>query len=257
LHTVCQEACCPNQWECFSCKTAAFLIMGPVCTRDCRFCAVESGEPAPIDPAEPLRVAEAAQRLGLDYVVVTSVTRDDLADGGAGHFADTIQAIRNRIPGTGIEVLIPDFQGNIHALETVMNAGPDVLNHNIETVPRLYSLVRPQANYTRSLELLHTCARQFPDISVKSGLMAGMGETNEEIFSVLQDLRAHGCTHITIGQYLQPSRRHHPVHRYVSPEEFESWKETALDMGFRHAASGPFVRSSYHAKEGFRKRVSA
>ncbi|MGD9974866.1 MAG: lipoyl synthase [Desulfatirhabdiaceae bacterium] len=247
LHTVCQEACCPNQWECFSEQTAAFLIMGPVCTRDCRFCAVSHGIPKDLDPDEPSRVADAARSLGLTYVVVTSVTRDDLPDGGASCFARTIGAIRHAIPQAGIEVLIPDFQGDSSALKIVLQAGPTVLNHNIETVPRLYFIARPQAVYTRSLALLAESAAHSPHIPVKSGLMLGMGETEAEIVEVLEALRAHGCTRLTLGQYLQPGRNHLPVERYVPPQEFEHWRQTALKMGFVRPVCGPFVRSSYHA----------
>jgi lipoic acid synthetase len=251
LHTVCQEAKCPNIWECYSHRTATFLIMGERCTRNCRFCSVAAGPPGPLDPQEPARVAEAVERMGLKYVVVTSVTRDDLPDGGAGHFAATLHEIRRRVPGTEIEVLIPDFQGDPAALETVLRARPDVLNHNIETVPRLYPRVRPQADYRRSLELLRRAGEIAPGIPTKSGLMLGLGERPEEIRQTLQDLRAVGGRILTLGQYLQPSPEHLPVVRYVTPEEFENWRTTALEMGFAEVASGPFVRSSYHAKESF------
>jgi len=251
LHTVCQEAKCPNIWECYSHHTATFLIMGERCTRNCRFCSVAPGLPAPLDPQEPARVAEAAAGMQLSYVVVTSVTRDDLPDGGAGHFAATIHAIRFRIPGAGIEVLVPDFQGQRSALETVLRARPDVLNHNIETVPRLYARVRPQADYRRSLELLRR-AREFDAaIPTKSGLMLGLGEGPEEVRQVLHDLRAAGCRILTLGQYLQPSPEHLPVEGYILPEDFNRWRDTALGMGFSEVASAPFVRSSYHAKEAF------
>jgi lipoyl synthase len=252
LHTVCQEAKCPNIWECFSHRTATFLILGGRCTRNCGFCSVASGPPEPLDPGEPDRVAEAAARMGLGYIVVTSVTRDDLADGGAAHFAATIRAIRRRIPGAEIEVLIPDFQGDAAALATVLAARPDVLNHNIETVPRLYPHVRPQAGYRRSLALLERSARAEPDIPTKSGLMLGLGEEAEEVHETLQDLRRAGCRILTLGQYLQPSPQHLPVVRYVAPAEFDRWREAALAIGFSEVASGPFVRSSYHAKESFR-----
>ena len=251
LHTVCQEAKCPNIWECYSHSTATFLIMGERCTRNCRFCSVATGPPGPLDPQEPARVAEAVERMGLKYVVVTSVTRDDLPDGGAGHFAATLHEIRRRVPGAEIEVLIPDFQGDPAALETVLRARPDVLNHNIETVPRLYPRVRPQADYRRSLELLRRAGEIAPEIPTKSGLMLGLGERPEEIRQTLQDLRAVGGRILTLGQYLQPSPEHLPVEAYVPPDDFENWRTVALEMGFAEVASGPFVRSSYHAKESF------
>jgi lipoic acid synthetase len=251
LHTVCQEAKCPNIWECYAHQTATFLIMGSRCTRNCRFCSVTPGPPEPLDPQEPARVAEAAARMGLRYAVVTSVTRDDLPDGGAAHFAATIRELRRLIPGTRVEVLIPDFQGNGSALLTVLAARPDVLNHNIESVPRLYPQVRPQADYLRSLALLKR-AREFDSgIATKSGLMLGLGEEAQEVRRTLQDLRAADCRILTLGQYLQPSPEHLPVIRYVTPEEFENWRTSALEMGFAEVASGPFVRSSYHAKESF------
>ena len=251
LHTVCQEAKCPNIWECYAHQTATFLIMGSRCTRNCRFCSVAPGPPEPLDPQEPARVAEAAARMGLRYAVVTSVTRDDLPDGGAAHFAATIRELRRLIPGTLVEVLIPDFQGDRSALLTVLAARPDVLNHNIESVPRLYPQVRPQADYLRSLALLKR-AREFDSgIATKSGLMLGLGEEAQEVRRTLQDLRAADCRILTLGQYLQPSPEHLPVIRYVTPEEFEDWRTSALQMGFAEVASGPFVRSSYHAKESF------
>ena len=250
LHTVCQEAACPNQFECFSNRTATFLIMGSRCTRNCRFCNIEPGEALPgLDPDEPARVAEAVVKMDLRYAVVTSVTRDDLTDGGAGHFAATIAEIRNRRAGVRIEVLIPDFQGDDAALQTVLQAGPDVLNHNIETVPRLYPQVRPQANYERSLQLLRNASRYVSAIPIKSGLMLGLGESDQEIEQTLKDLFLSGCRLITIGQYLQPSREHLPVQRYVTPQEFDQWKRAAHRIGFDQVASGPFVRSSYHACE--------
>ena len=249
LHTVCQEAKCPNLWECFSKKTATFLIMGSRCTRNCRFCAIEHGSMEALDRDEPRRVARAVENMGLHYVVITSVTRDDLPDGGAAHFAATIKAVREQVPGALIEVLIPDFQGNADALYTVLDAMPDVLNHNIETVPRLYPLARPQAIYDRSLELLKRVSVRNPSIPVKSGLMVGLGETFAEIQTTFRDLVAAGCQILTVGQYLQPSRDHLPVARYVRPEEFEKLRATALDMGFKEVASGPFVRSSYQAKD--------
>ncbi len=251
LHTVCQEARCPNQWECFSHRTATFLILGGRCTRNCLFCAVEHGPSGPPDPEEPARVAEAAATLGLRYVVVTSVTRDDLPDGGAALFAETVTAIRAKIPEVRIEVLIPDFQGDSNALKTVVEARPDVLNHNIETVLRLYPKVRPQAIYERSIELFRRARKMSPSLPVKSGLMLGLGETEREIRDTLQDLFNAGCTMLTLGQYLQPSNAHLPVERYVPPEEFDSWKSIALAMGFSQVASGPLVRSSYHARDLF------
>ncbi len=247
LHTVCQEAQCPNIWECFSCGTATFLILGSHCTRNCAFCAVEHGPEGAPDPDEPSSVAEAAAAMGLSYVVVTSVTRDDLKDGGAGHFAETISRIKEKIPGVRVEVLIPDFAGNRAALKTVLDAGPDVLNHNIETVSRLYPKVRPEADYHRSLELIGRVADIAPQIPAKSGMMLGLGETEEEIRETLVDLREAGCRMLTLGQYLQPSKAHLPVARYVTPEEFEAWKAAAEKMGFSQVASGPLVRSSYHA----------
>jgi lipoic acid synthetase len=249
LHTVCQEAKCPNLWECFSRRTSTFLIMGPNCTRNCRFCAVGHGPLGPPDPGEPERVAEAVKSMGLDYVVITSVTRDDLPDGGASFFSETIQEIRNRVPGALIEILIQDFQGSADALQTVMKARPHVLNHNIETVPRLYPSVRPEAVYHRSLELLARAKAYDPGIPAKSGLMLGLGELAEEIKRTFQDLLDAGCCMLTLGQYLQPTKEHLPVERFVNPEEFDRWKEIALRMGFLEVASGPFVRSSYHAKE--------
>lgn len=249
LHTVCQEAQCPNIWECFSHNTATFLILGSRCTRNCRFCAVETGFPQPPDPQEPQRVAQAAADLKLDFVVVTSVTRDDLPDGGAKWFAATIEAIRRQSPEIRVEVLIPDFKGDIQALETVLAAGPDVLNHNIETVSRLYPRVRPEADYRQSLELLARASNRAETLLTKSGLMLGLGEKEDELEQCLRDLRQVNCRLLTIGQYLQPSPAHLPVDRYVPPEEFEHWREKALEMGFLQVAAGPFVRSSYHARE--------
>jgi lipoyl synthase len=253
LHTICQEACCPNQGECFSKGVATFLIMGNVCTRNCRFCAVDSGTPQELDGQEPLRLAEEVKRLGLRFVVVTSVTRDDLPDGGAGHFARVIEVIRRECPGVGIEVLIPDFQGSPPALKAVVDAAPDVLNHNVETVPRLYASVRPQADYRRSIELLRKAKALNPLLMTKSGLMLGLGETRDEVLEVMADLRSASCDVITIGQYLCPSAGHHPVVEYVRPEIFDKYREDALRMGFRDAASSPFVRSSYMAEKYYRK----
>ena len=254
LHTICQEACCPNQGECFSRGVATFLIMGNVCTRNCRFCAVDSGSPAALDANEPLRLAEEVKRLGLRFVVITSVTRDDLSDGGAGHFARVIEEMRRECPGVGIEVLIPDFQGSRPALKTVVDVSPEVLNHNVETVPRLYASVRPQADYRRSIELLRKAKALNPSLTTKSGLMVGLGETREEVLEVMVDLRSVLCDVITIGQYLSPSTNHHPVVEYVNPEIFEKYRRDALRLGFRDAASSPFVRSSYMAEKYYRQR---
>ncbi len=251
VHTVCQEARCPNQWECFARRTATFLIMGSRCTRNCRFCAVEHGPLGPLDPEEPFRVAQAAQSLGLHYVVVTSVTRDDLPDGGSAVFAATIRAIRKKIPDVQVEVLVPDFQGDPEALLTVVEARPDVLNHNIETVERLYPSVRPEAVYERSLRLLRRAKSHDASLPVKSGMMLGLGESSEEIRQTLRDLLGAGCTLLTLGQYLQPAADHIPVERFVTPAEFDNWKEIALEMGFSRVASGPLVRSSYHARDLF------
>ena len=256
LHTVCQEAKCPNLWECFSQGTATFLIMGQRCTRNCRFCAVGQGPLNPPDDDEPQRIAEACQTLNLAYVVVTSVTRDDLSDGGAGHFAATIHTIRNLNPGIRIEVLIPDFQGSRTALERVLAAAPDVLNHNLETVKRLYPKVRPEAIYERSLELMRHVRRNHPGVPVKSGLMLGLGESRKETEEALQDLLDHGCSLLTLGQYLQPSKFHLPVVEYIAPEVFESLGQHAIAMGFRDVASGPFVRSSYQAHKLYQTATS-
>jgi lipoyl synthase len=249
LHTVCQEAKCPNQWECFSRKTATFLILGSRCTRNCGFCAVAHGPSGPPDPEEPRRVARMARDMALAYVVVTSVTRDDLLDGGAGLFAATIRAIRAEIPEARVEVLIPDLQGRREAIQTVVAGGPDVLNHNLETIPALYAKVRPEADYQRSLDLLQTVRDLAPHMMTKSGLMLGLGETPEGVRQTLSDLRAVDCRMVTLGQYLQPSPAHLPVKRYVPPEEFDQWRDMALQMGFHEVASGPLVRSSYQARE--------
>ena len=249
LHTVCQEAQCPNQFECFSDGTATFMILGERCTRNCRFCAVSHQPSAPPDPEEPRRVAEAVEFLELKYTVVTSVTRDDQPDGGAAIFAETIRAIRERRPNTLVEVLIPDLQGDKAALATILEAAPDVLNHNIETVPRLYPEVRPEAIYARSLELFTSAKAYNPGQVTKSGIMLGLGESREELFAAWRDLRRAGCDILTLGQYLQPSRSHLPVARFVAPEEFEELRELALEHGFAGVASGPFVRSSYQAEK--------
>jgi lipoic acid synthetase len=257
LHTVCQEARCPNLGECFSQGTATFLILGDRCTRNCRFCAVAHGSVEPLDPGEPFRVAEAVHTMKLRYVVVTSVTRDDLPDGGASVFAETIRKIREKKPETRVEVLIPDFRGDLQSLKTVLEARPDVLNHNVETVPRLYASVRPGAVYQRSIDLLKNAHQMDPSIPTKSGLMLGLGERSEEVQQVLSDLLEAGCRILTLGQYLQPSPEHLPVKRFVPPEEFEEWRKKALEMSFREAASGPFVRSSYHAQEAYESLSSA
>ena len=257
LHTVCQEACCPNLGECFSQGTATFLILGDRCTRNCRFCAVAHGPVEPLDPGEPSRVAEAVHTMKLRYVVVTSVTRDDLTDGGASVFAETIRKIREKRQETRVEVLIPDFRGDLQSLKTVLEARPDVLNHNVETVPRLYASVRPGAVYQRSIDLLKNAHQMDPSIPTKSGLMLGLGERPEEVQQVLVDLLDTCCRILTMGQYLQPSGEHLPVERFVPPEEFEEWRKKAMEMGFREVASGPFVRSSYHAQEVYQSLSSA
>jgi len=251
LHTVCEEARCPNLGDCFSKGTATFLILGRVCTRNCGFCAVERGTPLPLNESEPETVARAVGELRLQYVVLTSVTRDDLQDGGASHYAEAIRAIRALDPGVKIEVLIPDLKGDRTALETILKEQPDVLNHNVETVPRLYPQVRPQADYKGSLELLQWTKEIGPSLLTKSGFMLGLGETQEEVLNLLTDLREVGCDFLTIGQYLQPRSDRLPVVRYVPPEEFEEYRETARGMGFKGVASGPFVRSSFHASQMF------
>ncbi len=248
LHTVCEEASCPNLGECFAHGTATFMIMGDICTRRCPFCDVAHGRPDPLDPEEPRHLAETIQALGLNYVVITSVDRDDLRDGGAGHFVECIREVRTLNPDTKIEILVPDFRGRMErALEIMREAPPDVFNHNLETIPRLYREARPGADYAWSLDLLQRFREQHPGIPTKSGLMLGLGETREELLQVLQDLRDHGCDMLTLGQYLQPSRHHLPVTRFLAPGEFEELGAHARAMGFRQVASGPMVRSSYHA----------
>ncbi len=249
LHTVCEEAHCPNIGECWHHGTATFMILGDICTRACAYCNVAHGRPRPVDPNEPVRVAEAVRALGLEYVVVTSVDRDDLPDGGASIFAATIRETRRHAPNCRIEVLIPDFRGNWDALATVLAARPDVLNHNIETVARLYRTARPGGRYERALELLARAHRDAPDIPTKSGLIVGLGETWEELVATIADLRRVGCAILTIGQYLRPSPVHLPVARYYHPDEFAALKAYALDLGFGHVEAGPLVRSSYHAHE--------
>ncbi len=252
LTTVCQEAMCPNQFECFARGTATFMLLGERCTRNCRFCAVANGPLGPPDPEEPGRVGEAVRTLGLRYAVLTSVTRDDLVDGGSGHFAAAIRAIRAEIPSCLIEVLIPDFQGDAQALATVLEATPAVLNHNLETVPRLYAEVRPQAEYGRSLDLLLAVKTMAPAMITKTGLMVGLGESWTELLAVFADLRRAGCDLLTLGQYLQPTRAHLEVARFLPPEEFEALRQEALALGFAAVAAGPFVRSSYQAEQLFR-----
>jgi len=249
LHTVCEEARCPNIYECWNRRTATFMILGDICTRNCGFCAVHSGRPAAPDPEEPERVAEACAALNLRHVVVTSVARDDLPDGGASMFAATIRAIRRRNPHTGVEVLIPDFQGNWEALDIVLEAEPDVLNHNVETVRRLTDRVRSRAQYDRSLELLRRAKDAKPHIITKSSIMVGLGETWQELLETLDDLRAHRVDVVTIGQYLRPTSRHLAVEKFYTPAEFAALREEGLKRGFMHVESGPLVRSSYHADE--------
>ncbi|MCG0278176.1 MAG: lipoyl synthase [Thermanaeromonas sp.] len=249
LNTVCQSALCPNLAECFARRTATFMILGDTCTRNCRFCAVQSGRPQPPDPDEPRRVALAAAKLGLKHVVITSVTRDDLPDGGAGQFAATIKSIREHLPGAVIEVLTPDFQGRGEALAKVLEAGPHIFNHNIETVPRLYPEVRPGASYQRSLEVLKQVKEMAPGTYTKSGLMVGLGETTEEVEQVMNDLRKVNCDILTIGQYLRPSPQHLEVKEYIRPEVFDYYATRGRKMGFLYVAAAPFVRSSYNAAE--------
>ena len=248
LSSVCEEALCPNLGECFSHGTATFMIMGDICTRRCPFCDVAHGKPQPLDPEEPIQLAEAVRDMGLRYVVVTSVDRDDLRDGGAGHFAACVSALRALNPDTKIEVLVPDFRGRMDkALEAFSDAAPDVFNHNLETVPRLYRAARPGADYEGSLQLLQAFADRHREVPTKSGLMLGLGETLDEVRAVMADLRRHGCRMLTLGQYLQPSREHLAVQRYVTPGEFDALRDEALALGFTNVASGPMVRSSYHA----------
>ncbi|KRW58699.1 lipoyl synthase [Aeromonas allosaccharophila] len=248
LHSVCEEASCPNLAECFNHGTATFMIMGAICTRRCPFCDVAHGRPLALDPEEPKKLALTIKEMGLKYVVITSVDRDDLRDGGAQHFADCIKQIREHSPQTRIEILTPDFRGRMEqALEVFRDTPPDVFNHNLETAPRMYRVARPGADYKWSLELLRRIKEMHPHVPTKSGVMMGLGETNEEIVEVLKDLRAHGVNMLTLGQYLQPSRHHLPVKRYVPPAEFDELKDVAMALGFTHAACGPFVRSSYHA----------
>lgn len=251
LHTVCEEANCPNLGECFAGGTATFMILGDICTRRCPFCDVAHGKPRPVDTEEPARLAETVAAMGLSYVVITSVDRDDLRDGGAGHFAAVIRALRSRCPNLTIEILTPDFRGReAIALEILAADPPDVFNHNLETVPSLYRAARPGADYIGSLELLDAMKARCPDVPTKSGLMLGLGETDDQLREVLHDMRVKGVDMLTLGQYLQPSRNHLPVHRFVTPEQFAALGREAWAMGFTHVASGPMVRSSYHADQG-------
>jgi len=249
LNTVCEQASCPNYGECFSEKTATFMILGVNCTRSCRFCGVQCAAPTPVEPDEPERVAQAAKALGLGYVVITSVTRDDLPDGGAGHFAKVIAALRKAAPSMAVEVLIPDFAGNPDALRLVTDASPDVISHNMETVPALYSQVRPEADYARSLTLLGRIKTQNPAIFTKSGVMLGLGEHKEQVAALLDDLRVVGCESLTIGQYLPPTKESYPVSEYITPALFDEYGEMARTKGFAFVASAPLVRSSYKAGE--------
>ncbi len=249
LCTVCESAKCPNRHECWNTGTATFMLLGNLCTRACRFCAVQTGRPSAVDANEPQRAAQAAQAMQLNYVVLTSVTRDDLPDGGAGVFAETIRQLRKVLPNAAVEVLTPDFKGKPEVVDIVLDAQPDVFNHNVETVERLQSLIRPAAGYERSLSVLQHAARTRPDHMVKSGIMLGLGETDVEVIRTLSDMLDVGVDLVTLGQYLQPTRNHLPVHRYVSPDEFQKLSDTALKMGFKGVASGPMVRSSYRAEE--------
>lgn len=258
LHTVCEEAACPNLGECFGHGTATFMIMGDICTRRCPFCDVAHGKPKPLDIDEPQHLAQTIQAMGLKYVVITSVDRDDLRDGGGGHFTDCITATRQLCPSINIEILVPDFRGRVDkALGRLAKAPPDVFNHNLETVPRLYKAARPGADYNGSLQLLQQFKSAHPTVPTKSGLMLGLGEELAEVKQVMQDLREHDCNRLTLGQYLQPSQHHLPVQRYVTPDEFEALATTAHQLGFQHVASGPMVRSSYHAdKQAAGEKVS-
>lgn len=249
LNTVCKEANCPNRIECYGRKTATFMILGKYCTRNCTFCNVQKNTPEPVDQEEPFNVARAVDELKLEHVVITSVTRDDLADNGSAQFAKVTQEIRKLSPNVTIELLIPDFQGSFEALTTVVNAKPDIINHNIETVPRLYPEVRPMAIYTRSLELLKNAKIIDKNILTKSGIMVGLGESKKELIAVFNDLREVDCDFITIGQYIAPSKQHHPVVEYIHPDTFEEYRILATKAGFRHVASAPLVRSSYHAEK--------
>lgn len=249
LNTICESGRCPNKGECWAAGTATYLLMGSLCTRTCKFCSVNKGLPGPLDEDEPHRVAEASRQMGLRHVVLTSVNRDDLPDQGAGHFARTIRALKEAIPGISVEVLTPDFQGREDCIAIVLEAEPIVYNHNVETVPRLYRRVRPGSKYDRSLKVLAIAKKLAPQIPTKSGLMLGLGESNEEVEAVLKDLRAIDCDILTLGQYMRPTMDQLPVHRYLTPQEFEEWSERAWKLGFKTVHSGPLVRSSYHAEE--------
>jgi lipoic acid synthetase len=255
LHTVCEEALCPNIYECWEARTATFLILGDICTRNCGFCAITTGRPTGLDLLEPRRVAETTKAMGLKHVVITSVTRDDLPDGGAQIFVGCIEEIRKALPGCGVEVLIPDLMGNWEALSTIVAAAPDIFNHNTESVPRMYSWVRPKAQYTRTMELLRRVKQQAPSMITKSGIMVGLGESREEIHQVLLDMRENLVDVLTVGQYLRPDLKHLPVEKYYTPEEFHEIKVEAEALGFRHVESGPLVRSSYHAASQIPERV--
>jgi len=256
LHTVCEEAHCPNQLECFARGTATFLLLGPSCTRRCTFCAVDKSNVRPVNPLEPYHIAEAIAEMGLKFSVITMVTRDDLPDGGAKHIVQTVKTVRKKCPSVGIELLISDLAGNWQALKDVLASNPEVLNHNIETVPRLYRQVRPQANYQRSLDLLDQSSAHSATLVTKSGLMLGLGETKKEVLKAMDNLRDVGCKILTLGQYLSPSRQHHPVIRYIRPEEFAEYELEALARGFYAVASAPLVRSSYRAEELYKTALT-
>ncbi len=249
LHTVCDSALCPNRGECYKSRTATFMILGNICTRDCRFCAVKKGNPLPLDPEEPYHIAQAAKHLNLKHIVVTSVTRDDLADGGAEQFAQTIIEIKKLLPKSTVEVLVPDFEGSGNALQKIINIRPEVINHNLETVPRLYLLVRPKAVYERSLELLRQIKIRDENIVSKSGIMVGLGEEEKEVVEAMEDLREVECDILTIGQYLKPSSHHLEVQDYIHLDKFEEYQKIGMSLGFKYVASAPLVRSSYHAGE--------
>lgn len=256
LSTVCQSARCPNRNECFAAGTATFLLLGKNCTRNCAFCAIDKENPEPLDPEEPAKIAQAAKKLSLKHVVLTSVTRDDLEDGGASHFFLTLKAIREILPESTIEALIPDFNGNLKALDKVLEAKPNILNHNMETVPRLYPTIRPGADYNRSLQIINSAKKIYPDITTKSGMMLGMGETREEVLQTMNELCRAGCEILTMGQYLAPSENHYEVKKFISPENFAELTHIGLDMGFSAVVAGPFVRSSYRAHEIWKKIIS-
>jgi lipoic acid synthetase len=253
LHTVCEEAHCPNMAECWGAGTATFMILGDTCTRSCGFCAVKTGRPGVVDTEEPRRVGEAVAQMGLGHAVVTSVNRDELPDGGAEIFAETIREIRRQSPGTSVEVLIPDFVGRPESLDAVLAARPEIMNHNVETVPRLYPRVRPQARYERSLEVLRRTKERAPELVCKSGIMVGLGETRDEVVATMRDIASQGTDILTVGQYLRPSPVHLPIERYWEPSEFEDLREVGMTMGFRHVEAGPLVRSSYHAERHVRR----